>query len=122
MAMRKVTENEIWGGSDRGVQEPISLEFLISHVPKKYAPLVSKIHHVDTQLRENFNPDTLTEDTYWRVQGYISMDDFVEWSNLRYPLKNDIQANIYIPNKEIVEIWILNIPYESNRPRVKKFQ
>ena len=52
MAMRKVTENEIWGGSDRGVQEPISLEFLINHVPKKYAPLVSKIHHVDTQLRE----------------------------------------------------------------------
>jgi hypothetical protein len=107
--MRTVIMDEVYGLNG----EPLdSLVDFKCYVPEKYKALMEVIHHVDTRLR-------LREDgtKYWRVQGYIELDDLECYLDYlpESPGPLQIKQDVYLGfSKGKVEIWSMSVPYMSN--------
>lgn len=97
--MRKVTENEIYDLDNNRV----STEYFMQHAPKYKHDLLKYVHHVDTHLHLS------SEGKLWRVQGYISLEDF---PILAKTGAQHIYFDSYIGIEEdVLALWTLFVPY-----------
>lgn len=102
MAMRKVTENEIYGLNG----ELLTLDYLLAHTHRLSRVLIKAIKHVDTRLRQD------SRGLHWRVQGYIPLDKFNEICEELYP--KSIQCDAFIGiGFDCLELWSLGVDYEE---------
>lgn len=77
-------------------------EYFLQHIPEKYVPMCKYIHHVDTQMRGE----------HWRVQGYISIWDFLNIEkDTKHTNVNMLDCTISI-ERDAVCIWTLIIPFK----------
>lgn len=104
--MRTVKLDEVYNLNGERVDPVVDFK---CHVPKKYKVLVDAIQHVDTRLRKR-EDGTL----YWRVQGYLELDDLEYLLNSisETPESMQIQQDMMIGfSKGKLEIWALSVDY-----------